>query len=68
VTGTVKWFNVIRGYGFVVPDDGSEELFLHANALAGLVLKEGDRVRYVPTVNARNGKWRAEQVTVILRC
>jgi CspA family cold shock protein len=65
VTGTVKWFNVIRGYGFVVPDDGSEELFLHASALAGLVPKEGDKLRYLPTLNPRNGKWRAEQVTVI---
>jgi CspA family cold shock protein len=63
-TGTVKWFNVTKGFGFVIPDHGSEELFVHANQLAGLVLKEGDRIRYLPRLNPRNGKMRPEQVSL----
>jgi CspA family cold shock protein len=46
--GTVKWFNPTKGFGFVTPDDGGEELFLHRSVLeqAGLRdLAEGTRVR-----------------------
>jgi CspA family cold shock protein len=46
--GTVKWFNPTKGFGFVTPDDGGEELFLHRSVLeqAGLLdLAEGTRVR-----------------------
>ncbi len=48
-TGTVKWFNLARGYGFIVPEDGSKDAFVHISAVerAGLSsLSEGQKVSY----------------------
>lgn len=48
-TGTVKWFNGQKGYGFIQPDDGSKDVFVHISAVerAGLVsLNEGQTVSY----------------------
>lgn len=48
-TGTVKWFNANKGYGFIQPDDKSSDVFVHANALdrAGVsTLNDGQRVSY----------------------
>jgi cold shock CspA family protein len=55
--GTVKWFNATKGFGFVTPDDGGEELFLHRSVLeqAGLSdLAEGTRV-WVQTSEGKKG-------------
>jgi cold shock protein len=49
--GTVKWFNEDKGYGFITPDDGGEELFVHYTAIQGSgyrSLEEGERVSYEP--------------------
>ena len=48
-TGTVKWFNATKGYGFIQPDDGSKDVFVHISAVeqAGLGnLREGQKVSY----------------------
>ena len=49
VTGTVKFFNSAKGFGFITPEDGSKDVFVHATAVeqAGLrMLNEGDRVTF----------------------
>jgi cold shock protein len=48
-TGTVKWFNDAKGYGFITPDDGSEDLFAHFSAIqmqGFKTLKEGQKVSF----------------------
>jgi CspA family cold shock protein len=51
-TGTVKWFNDAKGYGFITPDDGGEDLFAHFSAIqmSGFkTLKEGQKVQFEVT-------------------
>ena len=48
-TGTVKWFNDAKGYGFITPDDGAEDLFAHFSAIkmdGFKTLKQGQRVTF----------------------
>ncbi len=48
-TGTVKWFNDSKGFGFIAPDDGGDDLFVHFNAIQGdgfKTLKEGQKVSF----------------------
>jgi CspA family cold shock protein len=48
-TGTVKWFNDAKGFGFITPDEGGKDLFVHFSAIQGSgfkTLKENDKVQY----------------------
>ncbi len=65
--GTVKWFNPQKGYGFINPDDGGKDAFVHISAVerAGLTtLTEGQRVSY-DLQPGRDGKTAAENIKVI---
>jgi CspA family cold shock protein len=46
--GTVKWFNTTKGYGFIAPEDGSKDVFLHISDVqrAGLDVREGDKLEF----------------------
>jgi CspA family cold shock protein len=58
-TGTVKWYNDQKGYGFIQPDNGGKDVFVHATALerAGIRgLREGQKVTYELQTDQRNGK------------
>ena len=62
-TGTVKFFNAMRGFGFVQPADGGEDLFVHANNVQGAPLNDGDQVQFDSVYDDMKGKTRAENVT-----
>jgi CspA family cold shock protein len=66
-TGTVKWFNSVKGYGFIQPQNGTKDAFVHISAVerAGLTtLREGQKVQY-DLVPGRNGKAAAENLVVL---
>jgi CspA family cold shock protein len=66
-TGTVKWFNSAKGFGFIEPQDGSKDAFVHISAVerAGLSsLSEGQKVSF-EIQPGQNGKSSAENLTVI---
>ena len=66
-TGTVKWFNPAKGYGFIEPEDGSKDVFVHISAVesAGLSsLSEGQKVSY-EVQPGKNGKSSAGNLSVI---
>jgi CspA family cold shock protein len=65
-TGTVKWFNAQKGYGFIQPQDGTKDVFVHISALekAGLsTLKEGQKVNFELTKD--RGKESATNLSLV---
>ena len=55
-TGTVKWFNNDKGYGFITPEDGGKDLFVHHSSIAGSGYKslaEGAKVEFEPAEGAK---------------
>ncbi|PCJ58949.1 MAG: cold-shock protein [Rhodospirillaceae bacterium] len=66
-TGTVKWFNPVKGYGFITPEDGSKDVFVHVSAVerAGLQgLNEGQQVEY-DLESGQNGKTNAGNLRLV---
>jgi cold shock protein len=62
-TGTVKWFNSQKGYGFIQPDDGGKDVFVHISAVerAGLShLNEGQKISFEIKADPRSGKSNAD--------
>jgi cold shock protein len=67
-TGTVKWFNSQKGYGFIAPDGGGPDVFVHVSAVerAGLRgLNDGQKVSFEIVTDRRNGKSSADQLKAI---
>jgi len=64
-TGTVKWFNGQKGFGFIQPDDGGKDVFVHISAVeqAGLRgLNEGQKISYELAADSRTGKSSASRL------
>jgi CspA family cold shock protein len=66
--GTVKWFNTQKGYGFIQPEDGSTDVFVHISAVerAGLSdLREGQKLTFELTEDRRSGKMSADRLQAV---
>jgi cold shock protein len=67
-TGTVKWFNSTKGYGFIQPDNGQNDVFVHISAVeqAGMSsLNEGQKVSFDVTTDPRRGKTSATNLRAV---
>lgn len=67
-TGTVKWFNGQKGFGFIQPDNGGTDVFVHISAVerAGLTgLDEGQKITFESKVDQMRGKTSAENISLV---
>jgi CspA family cold shock protein len=64
-TGTVKFFAADKGFGFITPDSGGADLFVHITAIErGVALRDGDKVAFDVGQDRKTGKSRAENVSL----
>jgi cold shock protein len=66
-TGTVKWFNTQKGFGFIQPDDGGKDIFVHISAVeqAGLKgLKDGQKLSFELVTDKRTGRQSAGELVL----
>ena len=66
--GTVKWFNTEKGFGFIAPDDGGKDAFVHISAVerAGIgELREGDKISFELVADQRSGKFSADRLEML---
>lgn len=66
--GTVKWFNLQKGFGFIAPDDGGKDAFVHISAMerAGISqLREGQKLRFELVSDQKSGKMSAESLAIL---
>lgn len=64
-TGTVKWFNSTKGYGFIQPDDGTQDVFVHVSAVerAGMRgLNDGQKISFELVKDRKSGKMSADNL------
>ncbi|MBP1847355.1 CspA family cold shock protein [Rhizobium petrolearium] len=65
-TGTVKFFNTDKGFGFITPENGGADVFVHVSAVQyGDLLREGQKVSYDLGQDRKTGKSKAENVSVL---
>lgn len=67
-SGTVKWFNAQKGFGFIAPENGATDVFVHISAVerSGLGdLREGQKVSYELVADRKSGKMSADQLKVL---
>ncbi|MEM9600035.1 MAG: cold-shock protein [Pseudomonadota bacterium] len=66
-TGTVKFFNTTKGFGFIAPEGGGDDVFVHISALqrSGLdSINEGDKVQFNTAINQRSGKTAVDSIAM----
>lgn len=66
--GTVKWYNSTKGFGFIQPDDGGQDAFVHVSAIerAGMSdLREGQKISFELVKDTRSGKMSADKLAAV---